>query len=98
MTVFLPARAKCAALFGGAVLLAFCAGTFAEDRLVKIDTRPGVSVSFWYMKRPDASATVVLLPGGAGGAVGTPRSRTAVLAFPWCFQCFPFSCRGAVLT
>ncbi len=78
MTVLHPARAKCAALFGAVVLLAFCAGTFAEDRLVKIDTRPGVSVSFWYMKRPDASATVVLLPGGAGGIGmknGVPRSN-----------------------
>lgn len=36
-------------------------------RVVKLDTRPDVSVAFWYAKRPDAVATVVLLTGGAGG-------------------------------
>jgi hypothetical protein len=48
------------------------------DRLVKIDTRPGVTVSFWYMPRPGATATVVLLPGGAGGIGfkhGVPTSQ-----------------------
>lgn len=41
---------------------------FAEnDRLIKIDTRPGVTVSFYNMKRERAQATIVLLPGGAGG-------------------------------
>jgi pimeloyl-ACP methyl ester carboxylesterase len=39
----------------------------AKDQLVKIDTRPGVTVSFYYMKRPGAAATVVLLTGGGGG-------------------------------
>ncbi len=48
-------------------LLVFSVATAAEDKLVKIDTRPGVTVSFWLMKRPGATATVVLLPGGAGG-------------------------------
>jgi dienelactone hydrolase len=48
------------------VLLA--APAFAEnDRLIKIDTRPGVTVSFYYMKRDGAKASIVLLPGGAGG-------------------------------
>jgi hypothetical protein len=41
---------------------------YAEnDRLIKIDTRPGVSVSFYYMKREGAKASIILLPGGAGG-------------------------------
>jgi pimeloyl-ACP methyl ester carboxylesterase len=39
----------------------------AADRLVAIDTRPGVRVAYWLMERPDAKATVVLLPGGEGG-------------------------------
>lgn len=39
----------------------------ASDRLVKIGTRPGVAVSVWYMPRPGATATVMLLPGGSGG-------------------------------
>lgn len=49
-----------------------------EDRVVRLDTRPGVSVSFYYMKRDGAQATVVLLMGG-NGAIGlkggAPRSR-----------------------
>jgi pimeloyl-ACP methyl ester carboxylesterase len=41
---------------------------FAEnDRLIKIDSRPGVTVSFYNMKREGAQATIVLLTGGAGG-------------------------------
>jgi pimeloyl-ACP methyl ester carboxylesterase len=38
-----------------------------QDRLVTIDTRPGVTVSFYSMKREGAKATVVLMTGGAGG-------------------------------
>jgi pimeloyl-ACP methyl ester carboxylesterase len=39
----------------------------AADRLVAIDTRPGVRVAYWWMERPDATATIMLLPGGEGG-------------------------------
>ena len=39
----------------------------AADGLVRIDTRPGVKVGYWMMERPNASATLVLLPGGEGG-------------------------------
>src|SRR3978361_192895 len=39
----------------------------AADRLVRIETRPGVKVPFYYMKRDGATATLILLPGGAGG-------------------------------
>jgi len=49
-----------------------------NDRLVKIDTRAGVTVSFYYMKRDGAKATVLLLPGGAGGigvVDGVPASN-----------------------
>ena len=38
----------------------------AENRLVKLGTRPGVSNSFYYMKQDACKATVVLLPGGSG--------------------------------
>ena len=38
-----------------------------NDRLIKIDTRPGVTVSFYNMKREGAKASIILLPGGAGG-------------------------------
>ncbi len=50
--------------------LAFCtAPANAADRLVNIDTRPGVRIGYWWMERPGAMATVVLLPGGKG-AIG----------------------------
>ena len=51
-----------------ALLLAASTGAFADEgELIKLDTRPGVSVSFYYMKRDRAPTTVVLLPGGSGG-------------------------------
>jgi len=50
----------------------------AQDQIVRVDTRPGVSVSYYYMKRAGATATVVLLSGGAGDIglkSGAPTSR-----------------------
>jgi pimeloyl-ACP methyl ester carboxylesterase len=50
----------------------------AADRLVSVETRPGVRVAYWWMERPDATATVMLLPGGEGGIGmkdGVPRSQ-----------------------
>jgi hypothetical protein len=38
----------------------------AADELIRLETRPGVEVAVYYMKRDEAIATVVLLPGGAG--------------------------------
>lgn len=38
-----------------------------NERLIKIDTRPGVTVSFYNMKREGSKATIILLTGGAGG-------------------------------
>jgi hypothetical protein len=49
------------------ILMLMALPSLAEDRLVNLDTRPGVSVSFYYMQRNGAKATVVLLPGGGGG-------------------------------
>jgi hypothetical protein len=50
------------------IILCFAAPAIAEnDRLVKIDTRPGVTVPFYYMKREGAKVSVVLLTGGGGG-------------------------------
>lgn len=49
------------------IILLFAVPSFAEsDRIVTIDTRPGVTVSFYNMKREGAKAFVVLLPGGSG--------------------------------
>lgn len=50
----------------------------ADGQLIRLDTRPGVTVPFFYIKRADATATVVLLPGGAGVIgmkEGVPTSR-----------------------
>src|SRR6266852_9337927 len=50
----------------------------AADRLAAIETRPGVKVAYWWMERPDAVATVMLLPGGEGGIGmkdGVPTSQ-----------------------
>ncbi len=61
------------------LFLAFAGGLAAgEDRLVSIDTRPGVRVGYWMMERPAAAATLVLLPGGAGAIGmrdGAPQSQ-----------------------
>src|SRR5262245_42785252 len=54
----------------GAWLLvaATCAATASRaDELITLPTRSGVTVSYWYMPRANASATLVLWPGGAGG-------------------------------
>lgn len=59
------------------MLLALASPALAADRLVAIDTRPGVRVGYWLMERPGAAATVVLLPGGPGGLAmkdGVPGS------------------------
>jgi pimeloyl-ACP methyl ester carboxylesterase len=49
-----------------ALALIACAPAWGEDRLLKVDTRPGVTLGYWWMDRPGATATVVLLPGGNG--------------------------------
>ena len=50
------------------LVLATCVAAAARaDQLITLPTRSGVTVSYWYMPRANASATLVLLPGGAGG-------------------------------
>ena len=50
------------------VVLVVCgAGAARADQLITLPTRSGVTVSYWYMPRANALATLVLLPGGAGG-------------------------------
>jgi pimeloyl-ACP methyl ester carboxylesterase len=44
-----------------------------EGTVIKLDTRPGASAPFYYLKRDGASATVVLLMGG-GGDIGLKGS------------------------
>jgi hypothetical protein len=83
--LFMPAEAKDAlrryterALLAVILLAASAMSLAAEDKVVKLDTRPSVSVSFYYMKRDGAAATLVLLPGGGGGIGlrdGVPTSQ-----------------------
>jgi len=52
------------------LIFAFAASlATAADRLVMVDTRPGVRVGYWLMQRDGAKATLLLLPGG-GGTIG----------------------------
>ena len=49
------------------IILLLSVPAFAENgRLERIDTRPGVTVSFYYMKHEGAKASVVLLSGSDG--------------------------------
>lgn len=56
----------------GALLLVQQAG--ARDALVSVPTRDGQSISYWWMPREGAIATVLLLSGGSGG-VGMKEGR-----------------------
>jgi predicted alpha/beta-hydrolase family hydrolase len=61
----------------GALLLALAmvgATSVRADELITLPTRSGVTVSYWYMPRTNASATLLLMPGGAGG-IGMRNGR-----------------------
>jgi len=52
--------------------------SLAADRLLSLSPRPGVTISYWMMERPNATATLLLIPGGGGGIGlrdGVPRSQ-----------------------
>lgn len=58
---------------------ALCVGlsAHAADRLIPLTTRADVTVSYWWMPRDGATATVVLFSGGSGGIGyrdGEPKS------------------------
>ena len=54
-----------------ALVLLLSLAASAAEQIIRLDTRDGVKVPVYYMKRDGATATVILLPGGAGG-FGTP--------------------------
>ena len=61
------------------LLLVLTAGPVLADdnEIISLESRPGVTVSFYYMKQDRARATVILLPGGKGTIdlkAGTPSS------------------------
>jgi len=62
-----------------AIFLLTASPSFAVDgSVVTINTRPDVTVSFYYMKNPAAKATVVLIMGGKGNIGlkhGVPKSK-----------------------
>ena len=45
----------------------FSLPAFAADNFIRLETRPDIKIPVFYMKRDIATATVILLPGGAGG-------------------------------
>jgi hypothetical protein len=64
------------------VVAAFSAACHAADRLVTLPTRPGVTLSYWMMERPEAKATLLLIPGGGGGIGyrdGAPHSQNFLI-------------------
>lgn len=64
------------------MLVFACSTAFADDSLINIDTRPGVSLSYWWMPREGAKATVLLFSGGEGGIGyrdGKPQSNNFLI-------------------
>jgi len=64
------------------LFLAFGSAALAADRLLTMETRPGVSISYWMMERPDAKATLLLISGGGGGIGfhdGAPHSQNFLI-------------------
>lgn len=61
-------RRACLSITSITIVVALLAQQHARaDELVTLPTRAGVTVSYWHMPRTGATATLVLLPGGAGG-------------------------------
>jgi hypothetical protein len=48
-------------------LALLCLPAWAEDKVVRVPVRAEVTLPVFWMPRDDASATVLLVPGGAGG-------------------------------
>lgn len=69
--------------------LALCSGlalwlsiASAQDQLVRLPTREAQTISYWWMPREGATATVILLSGGSGGIGfrdGEPRSNNFLI-------------------
>lgn len=55
---------------------------WAQDMLVQVSTRQAQSITYWWMPREGAFATVILLSGGSGGIgfrEGQPRSNNFLI-------------------
>lgn len=62
-----PQRGYLVRYFFSMLLTIFCWSALAQERLIKVPTRPDVTVPVFWMPREGASATVMLMPGGNGG-------------------------------
>ncbi len=54
-----------------------CVSAQSSENLVSVETRDGIKISYWWMPKQNAKATVLLLSGGEGGMGykdGQPRS------------------------
>jgi pimeloyl-ACP methyl ester carboxylesterase len=63
-------------------LLALGLAAHAADRLVNLESRPGVKIGYWMMERPNAKATLLLISGGGGGIGfrdGAPHSQNFLI-------------------
>jgi pimeloyl-ACP methyl ester carboxylesterase len=65
--------------FGLLFAIGFAAAVSAQPsgKLIPVDSRDGIKISYWWMPNPNATKTVVLLSGGEGGMGykdGEPRS------------------------
>lgn len=70
-------RAACALLAGLA-----CSAALAQDRLVQLPTRGAETISYWWMPKDGATATVLLFSGGSGGIGyrdGQPQSQNFLI-------------------
>lgn len=63
----LPFSYRFILLAAGLCLLAWLSPAAADDRVVALETRPGVRLSSYFMPREGARANLLLLTGGAGG-------------------------------
>jgi pimeloyl-ACP methyl ester carboxylesterase len=54
-------------LFCAFVILFFTHAVHAAENLIQLSTRPDVNVPVYYIKSDNAVASVILIPGGAGG-------------------------------
>jgi predicted esterase len=63
-------------------LAAFSCSLAFADELINLQTRAGVTSSYWWMPRDNAKANLIMLSGGAGGIGyrnGTPQSANFLI-------------------
>jgi pimeloyl-ACP methyl ester carboxylesterase len=77
-----------------ALIVLVSATAFAEDRLIEVNSRPDVTISYWWMQRDHAVATVLLFSGGSGGIGyrgGMPQSGNFLIRARDAFAATPLN-------